>query len=129
MRFWSKLLVFAVVFGVLGAAAGAAATTNPEITVTLHGTNALAGVACPHTEQFTASVHAPAGMVITYRFERSTANEATHTATISSKGAMQFSDSWTTSKSGSYWSQFHVLTPQSVESNKATFQVHCAGGM
>jgi hypothetical protein len=127
MRLLSKLLVLTVAFGVLCAAVATAASSN--ITVTLHGSNPVAGVSCPHIENFTGTIRGPAAMHITYRFERSNGYLATHTTAIPTGGSKQVSDSWTTAKSGSYWERLHVLTPQDSESDKATFDVHCPGGM
>ncbi|HME82312.1 MAG TPA: hypothetical protein VKF82_09575 [Candidatus Eremiobacteraceae bacterium] len=130
MKFWSKLLVLAVAFGALCAVASAAAT---PITVTLHGPNSMVGGGagmCPQVEQFTGNIHGSAGTAVTYRFERSTGEkETTHSATIPASGSKQVSDTWTVGKSGSYWNELHVLTPTSVASDKAPFQVNCPGGM
>ncbi|MBV8083139.1 MAG: hypothetical protein JOY86_09210 [Candidatus Eremiobacteraeota bacterium] len=127
MRLWTKLLLFTVAFGVLCAAAASAASGN--ITVTLHSNNPVAGVACPWTENFTGTIRGPAGTAITYRFERSNGNLATHSTTIPAGGSKQVSDSWVSSHSGDKWARLHVLTPQDVASDKATFSVHCTGGI
>jgi hypothetical protein len=130
MRLWSKLLVFAVVCGALSAAASAAAT---PITVTLHGPNSMVGGGagqCPQVENFTGTIHGAAGTAVTYRFVRSsTGNEATHSVTIPAAGSKQVVETWTVGKSGSYSLTLHVLTPTSVVSSKAGFQVNCPGGM
>jgi hypothetical protein len=126
MRLLSKLFVFTVAFGVLCVAVATAASGN--ITVHLHNDN-TAGLSCPFTEQFIGTIRGPAGTAITYRFERSNGTLETHSTTIPAGGSKQVSNSWTTSKSGSYWARLHVLTPQAVESEKASFSVHCPGGI
>ena len=126
MRFWSKLLLIAIAFGVLCAVAAAAAP--PKFVITLHGYSPVGGPTCPYTESFTGTIHGPPGTAITYRFERSTGAEPTHSAKISEKGTLQVVDSWTRHVSGEVWQQLHILTPIGIESDKVTFSVKCPGG-
>src|SRR5215469_57665 len=123
MRLLSKCFIITVAFGVLCAATATA--TSGNITITLHNNSNTSGPSCPFVEIFTGTIRGPAGTPITYRFERSNGNLATHSTTIPAGGSKQVSNSWTTGRSGFYWARLRVLTPQDVSSEKATFQVHC----
>ena len=85
-------------------------------------------VSCPQTFNFTGQIVVNVGGTVTYRWERSDGSMgATQTFRFAAGGAQSFVDSWTISSNFGGWERLHVLTPNDVSSNQATFTLACGG--
>ena len=82
---------------------------------------------CPGTFNFSADITANGAGSVSYRWERS--DEVTGTTqTLSFNGAgtqPAAAASWQLSANGSFWERLHVLTPNDLLSNQATFTNSC----
>jgi hypothetical protein len=105
--------------GVTFAATGAAVAVSPSSSTT-----------CPRTFNFAGTITANAAGTVTYRWERSDGGiGTTHSLTFTGAGTKSVTAlSWTLSAAGSRWARIHVLSPNSIYSNQATFTLSCGGG-
>lgn len=80
---------------------------------------------CPGAFAVSADLTAPAG-TITYRWERSDGTTGSaETLTFSGAGTLSVTDTWQLSATGPHWERVHVLTPNDLFSNQATFTNDC----
>lgn len=87
--------------------------------------------ACPKKFDFTANVTVNAAGSVTYKWVRSDgASGSSQTMTFGGAGsAVVAPDDWTLGGSGttySGWEKVQILTPNSTESNQATFNLACS---
>ena len=106
--------------------------------VTFSGTGASASVnptnfsgACPKQFTFTGNITANAGGSLTYKWVRSDgASGSTQSLTFASSGTQSVTDdTWTLGGPGftfTGWEKIQVLTPNSLESNQAIFNLACS---
>lgn len=85
---------------------------------------------CPARFDFTGSISANGSGDVVYRWERSDGGMgAEQTLSFAEAGTQTVSESWTLSTVGtnSYWEVVHVLTPNDMTSNQASFTLSCPG--
>lgn len=82
---------------------------------------------CPKKFDFTANITANGAGTVTYKWARSDgAGAPTETLVFASAGTQAaVPDSWTLSSPGTKWEKIQILTPNSLESNQATFTLSC----
>ncbi|MBI4057739.1 hypothetical protein HY405_00235 [Candidatus Microgenomates bacterium] len=114
------------------------ATTTPVPSPTptqapFNVTNVTAAVApissntCPTTFKFAATIVANAAGKVIYKWESSVGDTSPFPQTIefSGSGSRSVTDEWFITKSYSGWKQVHILEPNDVISNQATFTLTC----
>jgi hypothetical protein len=86
---------------------------------------------CPSTFTIHAQIVVNAPGTVTFRWERSDGAASVVGTYTFAPGVTtaDFSTTWTLSASGTYWERLHVLTPNDVASNQATFTLSCGGAV
>ena len=81
---------------------------------------------CPKTFNFSAVIAVNGPGTVTYRWERSDgAIASTQTVTFTAAGSKTVTATWTLSAAGTHWMRIHILTPNEMISNQASFQLIC----
>lgn len=82
---------------------------------------------CPKKFEFTANITTNGAGTVTYKWARSDgAGSPTETLVFTSATTQPASpDSWTLSSPGSKWEKIQILTPNTLDSNQATFDLTC----
>ena len=85
------------------------------------------GGACPGTFNFLADITTNGAGSVTYRWERSDGvTGPTQTLTFNAAGTQPAAAaSWQLDGNGAFWERVHVLTPNDISSNQATFTNSC----
>ncbi len=82
--------------------------------------------ACAKQFDFTGQITANGVGTVTYRWERSDGvNGPDETVDFDGPGTKAVNTSWSLSTSGTHWQQLHVLAPNDVTSNQASFTLNC----
>ena len=82
--------------------------------------------ACPSTFTFSGSITVNNPGTVTYRWERSDgASSSPSSTTFGSAGSNIVTTQWTLSAEGTRWERLHVLTPNDMVSNQASFTLSC----
>ena len=83
--------------------------------------------ACPGTFNFSGNITTNGAGTVTYRWERSDgATAPTQTLTFNAAGTQPAAaTSWQLGATGAFWERVHVLTPNDISSNQATFTNSC----
>jgi hypothetical protein len=81
---------------------------------------------CPHKFTFTATVTVNMPGTATYRWERSDSTyEGTQSLTFTSSGSQVQTNTWDVGASSGGWMRLHILGPNDLLSNQATFSLTC----
>ncbi|MCU0520144.1 MAG: protein kinase [Anaerolineae bacterium] len=104
-------------------------TPTPPFEVTNVQVNAnptsYSGV-CAKLFELTAQITVGGSGTVTYKWERSDGAEvAEETIDFAGPGTQEVTSSWNLGADGSYWQRLHVLAPNDVLSNQATFTLDC----
>lgn len=96
--------------------------TNVQVSV---NPTSYTGV-CGKQFDFTAQITVIGSGTVTYKWERSDGSDvAQEAANFAGPGTQNVTSSWNVSSDGTYWQQLHILGPNEVLSNQATFTVDC----
>jgi len=109
------------------------ATFTNNCTTAFAVTNVTASVSptsysgsCPGTFNFSARITTNGAGTVTYRWERSDgAVGPTQSLTFAGAGTQTVTTSWTLGARGTYWERVHILSPNDIYSNQATFTNNC----
>ncbi len=81
---------------------------------------------CPKQFSFSAQITANGAGTVTYRWERSdNATPSEESVSFGGSGTKTVNTSWTLSSDGTYWERLHILSPNDMVSNQATFTLDC----
>ncbi len=81
---------------------------------------------CAKQFDFTAHITVIGSGTVTYKWERSdSADVAQEVIDFTGPGTQDVTSSWNVSSDGTYWQRLHILGPNEVLSNQATFTVDC----
>jgi hypothetical protein len=84
--------------------------------------------ACPKTLTFTGTITATEAGAVTYKWERSDGSASPiGTMTFAAGGAQTVSETRALTVTTTGWERLHVLTPNDLQSNQATFLLVCTG--
>jgi hypothetical protein len=82
--------------------------------------------ACPHKFTFTGTITVNTPGTATYRWERSDSTyEAMQTLTFATAGSQTQTNTWDVGASSGGWMRLHILGPNDLLSNQATFSLTC----
>ncbi|MFN8499240.1 MAG: hypothetical protein U0641_15430 [Anaerolineae bacterium] len=82
---------------------------------------------CPTTFTASGTISTNGAGVVRYQWERSDGALApVEQITFSSAGAQTVGDTWELGAEGDHWLRLHILTPNNLISNEATFRLICA---
>jgi len=83
---------------------------------------------CPTTFNFTGEITVDAPTTVTYRWERSDGATAPDgSLTFDEPGSKTITGQWRLGAAGTHWRRLHVLTPEAVSSEQASFTLRCRG--
>lgn len=83
---------------------------------------------CPSSTafNFSATITANAAGTVSYKWERSDgASASTENVTFDAAGSKTVNYTWNMGAGGTHWAKVHVLTPNDISSNEATFTMTC----
>lgn len=84
------------------------------------------GGSCPKTVNFSANITTNQGGTVTYKWERSdNAGAPTESLSFASASTQSVSDTWSLGANYSGWERLHILTPNDLTSNQASFTLTC----
>ena len=84
------------------------------------------GNSCPTTFNFSGVITANGAGNVTYKWERSDgAQGPTESVTFTGAASQSVSTTWNLSNPGTKWERLHILTPNDLTSNQATFTLSC----
>jgi hypothetical protein len=82
--------------------------------------------ACPGNFNFSANITMNGAETVVYRWERSDGiTKPSVTITFSSAGTQTVTDQWAPTPLGASWERVHVIAPNDLTSNQATFTNSC----
>lgn len=81
---------------------------------------------CPTTFNFSATITTNAAGTVTYKWERSDgATGSTQSESFAAAESKTVTTTWAIGAAGTHWERVHVLTPNDLTSNQATFTLTC----